>query len=370
MMAPRPDRPRVPLLAQLKARIEREGPMRIDTYFQTCLHDADHGYYRRQEVLGAGGDFVTAPEISQAFGELIGLWCAVVWQQMGAPRTVRLIEPGPGRGTLMRDALRAARAVPDFVKALDVLLVESNAVLAEHQRTLLSDQSVPIAWSEDMNDMTSSGGATIVIANEFLDALPVAQWVFRDGKWRDRVVALAPNGDLTLAEGTVREDLELPNGLPAAPQDGNVFESRDGAIAPMMDKLANLGDPLAALFVDYGHLEPGLGDTLQAVRAHHHVDLLTAPGETDLTAQVDFSALKAQAIQRGLTVDGPTTQAQFLGSLGIAERASLLMAANPAKAGEIETAIARLMMPAGMGSRFKVIGLRSRQLEPLPALHT
>lgn len=353
-------------MAQLKAHIGREGPIRVDAFIQSCLHDAQHGYYRTQEALGADGDFVTAPEISQVFGELIGLWCAVVWQQMGAPSAVRLIELGPGRGTLMRDALRAARIMPAFLEAVRVHLVETNAVLAKQQRAALENQTVPITWANDLESNSLGKGATIVIANEFIDALPVTQWVLHEGDWRERAVDLDAAGELTFGHGAVEPDLRLPQVIATAPQDGDVFESRDSVIEGWMERIADLGAPLAALIIDYGHFESGFGDTLQAVRAHRYLDPLEAPGQADLTAQVDFAALKAVAVRHGLCVDGPTTQAQFLGTLGIAERASRLMATNPAKAAEIESAIARLMAPTGMGSRFKAVGLRNNHLEPLP----
>ena len=165
---------------------------------QACLQDPEHGYYRRQPAIGRAGDFVTAPEISQVFGELVGLWCAVVWQQMGSPPAVRLIELGPGRGTLMRDALRAARLVPEFRAALHVELVESNAALEPVQRATLSGEGVPLRWSADI---LPGAGPAIVIANEFIDTLPVAQWVFRDGAWRARCVGLDAAGDLAFVDG-------------------------------------------------------------------------------------------------------------------------------------------------------------------------
>ncbi len=356
----------ITLAQKLAARIARDGPIGVADYMQACLQDPEHGYYRRQTAIGSGGDFITAPEISQTFGELVGLWCAVVWQQMGSPDPVRLIELGPGRGTLMRDALRAVRLVPEFRAALSVELIESNVALVPIQRVTLEHDDVPLQWRAELEP---GAGPAIVIANEFLDTLPVAQWVFRDGAWRSRCVGLDAAGSLAFIDGAPQASVAVPAGV-RPPQEGDILESRAVALADFAGKLAAIGAPLAALFIDYGHAQPGLGDTLQAVSAHRYADPLQTPGEADLTSQVDFTEFAAAMNARGLACDGPVPQGEFLGHLGIIERASRLMAANPAKAAQIETGIARLMAPGGMGSRFLVLGVRNRELAPLPALAT
>ncbi len=352
-----------PLAAKLAARIEQEGPISIADYMQACLNDPEHGYYRKRTAIGRGGDFITAPEISQVFGELIGLWSAVVWQQMGEPVRLRLIELGPGRGTLMRDALRAARADPAFRAALDVHLVESNATLEAMQRATLSGEGVPIRWSSNL-ECGGDRGPTIILANEFLDTLPVDQWVFRAGRWRHRCVGLGGDGSLSFTAGAADASIALPA------QDGDILESRASALGVFADKLARCGAPLAALFVDYGHPRPALGDTLQAVAAHHHDDPLRAPGEADLSSQVDFAGVADAMRHHGLACDGPVPQAHLLATLGIVERASRLMAANPLEAAEIESGIARLLAPTGMGTRFCALGVRSQGLPPLPGFET
>ena len=354
-----------PLAEALIARIRREGPLSVAEYMQACLHDPEHGYYRRQPAIGGTADFITAPEISQAFGELIGLWCAVVWQQMGAPGTLHLVELGPGRGTLMRDALRAARAAPAFRRALHVHLIESNASLTAQQRAALQDEDVATTWCGEVGAI-AQGLPAIVIANEFLDTLPVAQWVLHNGHWHARCVGLDDAGRLAFVAGAAEPALQVPPALDGRAREGDILETRDATLAALAATLADLGAPLAMLFIDYGHVTPAFGDTLQAVRAHRYDDPLAAPGEADLTAQVDFSAVAAAMAHCDLTVDGPVTQAQFLGSLGIAERASRLMAANSDKAARIETDVARLMAPGGMGTRFHAIGARSNDLAPLP----
>jgi SAM-dependent MidA family methyltransferase len=211
------------------------------------------------------------------------------------------------------------------------------------------------------------GGACIVVANEFLDTLPVSQSIMHTGQWRTRCVGLDAEGALTLTVGEAEPAPRLPAGLPA-PSEGDVFEERELAFADLAGQLAALGSPLAALFIDYGHAQPGFGDTLQAVSGQHYADPLASPGEADLTSHIDFAAFAAEMASRGFGGDGPVPQAAFLGRLGIVERASRLMAANPGKAAQIEADVARLMAPGGMGGRFQAIVIRSIDLPPLPAL--
>jgi len=351
-------KPQAPLAARLAERIRLEGPIGVADYMQACLHDPEQGYYRKSPAIGRGGDFITAAEISQVFGELIGLWCAVVWQSMGAPAPVRLVELGPGRGTLMRDALRAARAAPAFRAALDVRLIESNRALEAAQRANLAGEGVPIRWSTELEP--GAPAPTIVIANEFLDTLPVAQWVFNAGRWHHRCVGLGDDGALAFTIGGADSSITRPA------QEGDILESRASALDDWAARLAACGAPLAALFIDYGHPTPALGDTLQAVAAHRYDDPLRAPGEADLSAQVDFAGVAEAMRGRGLACDGPVAQAQLLSSLGIVERASRLMAANPRKAAAIEAGVARLLAPVGMGTRFCALGVRSQSVAPLP----
>lgn len=376
-----------PLAIVLKARIRREGPISVRDYITACLQDETHGYYRSQRAIGQDADFVTAPEISQIFGELIGLWAAVVWQQMGQPERFDLIELGPGRGTLMADALRATRIVPGFREAARICFVESNATLRAVQRKGLGDLPSTVVWLRDVADIDGNSvevgvslnpgpAPAIIIANEFLDAMPARQWIKADdGAFRERGVGIDDAGQLMFqALGT---DVGAPPSeihAKLAPEAGAIIEEQEFSL--LVDVLARLASrrPLAALFIDYGHLRSASGDTLQAVRGHRHEPVLTSPGEADLSMQVDFAhftrmaRVAAEQAGAALAVDGPTTQAEFLGALGIAQRASRLMAANPERAASLEQDVARLMAPEGMGTRFKVIGLRSIDLQPLPAL--
>jgi len=351
-------------LAELCERLGRDGPMPVDRFMQTCLNDPVRGYRQKSQTIGADGDFVTAPEISQVFGELIGLWCAVAWEGMGRPAPLRLVELGPGRGTLMRDALRAAKAQPRFLEAATVHMIEISPPLRRSQRRLLLPQSEAmerapsITWHDAFDEVPA--GATIVIANEFLDALPIRQLVHHDGALRERVVEAASGGGLRFAAGPKVDYAS------ETPPQGAIVELRAGE-EELFAALAARAAPLLALFLDYGPAGASFGDTLQAVRSHAYCDPLAEPGKADLTAHVQFGTLAGKARTAGLAVEGPITQAEFLGRLGIVERTARLMATNPHRAGEIETATQRLVSPTGMGQLFKAMAVRSPGLPPPPA---
>ena len=346
------------LLAVLRARICREGPLPLDAFMTLCLADPDHGYWNKAHAIGADGDFITAPEISQVFGEIIGLWAATTWQRMGAPAEVRLIELGPGRGTLMADALRAAAVLPLFLAAVRVHLIEISPTLRQAQQHRLATAGQAVCWHERLAQVPA--GPAIVIGNEFLDALPIRQLVFGEGGWRERTVALAGGAALRFGLGEV---VAFQGHAP--PRPGDVAEIRGGEDVILAD-LKERAEPVVAAFIDYGPAHAGYGDTLQAVRRHAYVDPLSAPGRSDMTAHVQFGPLAAKARAIGLAVDGPVPQAEFFGRLGMVERAARLMAASPACASQIEGGVQRLMAPAGMGSQFKVLIVRSPQL-PSPA---
>jgi NADH dehydrogenase [ubiquinone] 1 alpha subcomplex assembly factor 7 len=366
-----------PLATKLKAQIQSSGPISVRQFMQACLHDPEHGYYRTKTAIGRRGDFITAPEISQIFGELIGLWCAVVWEQMGKPKALNLVELGPGRGTLMADALRALKVVPEMAAAADVHLIESNTTLGEQQKATLARGAAkaPIwhAKADALCDPRAiAAHPTIVIANEFLDTIAVDQWERHDGVWRAREVGLNAQGELAFVSSDVFGEfsqLALPDVLAGAAEDGNIFETSNARaefLSSVIGRRAQMA-PTAALFIDYGHQASAFGDTLQAVKDQRAVSVFLAPGDSDITANVDFEHAIKCCRSFG-AVDGPMTQSDFLGGLGITERASRLMAANPAMANTIETAVARLMAPGGMGTRFKAFAVRSRELPPLPIL--
>ncbi len=355
------------LEAEIRDEILREGPIPVARYMALCLGHPRHGYYVARDPFGAAGDFTTAPEISQMFGELLGLWAVAAWQAMGAPTPFRLIELGPGRGTLMADALRAASLVPAFREAAAVHLVETSPALRARQRETLRGLADPV-WHDAL--ATVPPGAFVLLANEFLDALPIHQAVKAEDGWYERVVGLDERGRLAfglapmpLADFATR----LPPDLESAPL-GAVFEWRsDTLIAELGERM--LAHPGAALFIDYGHGRSGFGDTLQAVRRHGFADPLQAPGEADLTAHVDFAALVRVAARAGVTVHGPAGQGAFLKRLGIEARAAKLRAsATPPQRDAIDAALARLTGsgPSEMGALFKALALTSPGLPAPP----
>lgn len=355
-----------PLAIRLADDIRRGGPMPVDAYMSRCLWDPADGYYATRAPIGRAGDFITAPQISQTFGELVGLWAAVVWRDvLGAPPAFTFAELGPGQGTLMADALRATARVPGFHAAMRCRLIEASPVLIAQQRQALAAVPVPVSWAGDVG---SIAGPAIIVANEFFDALPVRQMTWTGGRWAERAVGVDEGGRLQFTSLPPVGPAATPAAAPPDPEAGAIIEALAANHEMTAIGAAARSGPVAALVIDYGHERSAVGDTLQAVRAHRHEHPLTSPGEADLSAQVDFEALAAAARSAGLAVDGPVSQGEFLGRLGIVERASRLMAANPARAGDIELAVARLIAPTGMGARFKAIGLRSPALAPLPGL--
>ena len=356
-----------PLEAELRRLIAIDGPMPLTQYMARCLTDPVHGYYVTRDPFGAAGDFTTAPEISQMFGELVGLWTASVWLQLGAPDRVHVVELGPGRGTLMADALRAARVVPGFSAAARIDLIETSPLLRQRQKAALETFADRIAWHQHFAEI--SGAPLIVIANEFFDALPVHQIVRAPDGWHERMVGLDGDGRLMLAlhpEPLIGFEATLPPSLRGAPLGATREWRSDELIVEIAQRVVQARG--AALIVDYGEIESGLGDTLQAVGRHRHAGVLETPGEVDLTAHVDFAALGRAAARAGARVCGPLTQGSFLMRLGINARAANLKAASPARAAEIDAALARLTAAGAMGDLFKVIALADRQLGPLPGL--
>jgi NADH dehydrogenase [ubiquinone] 1 alpha subcomplex assembly factor 7 len=340
--------------AEIVRMIAHEGPISAERYMSLCLGHPQLGYYITRDPLGAAGDFITAPEISQTFGELIGLWCADVWERMGSPASVVLAELGPGRGTLMADALRAMRVVPGLQSALSVHLVETSPVLRLVQEKTLAGAGVPLAWAADVSELPL--GPALVIANEFFDALPVRQFVRSPQGWCERMVGLDASGALVWGLSPERDPwLDGVNG----PQ-GAVLEIAAAAQRVMTD----LGERIvehggALLAIDYGHVRSGLGDSLQAMQKHGFVDPLAAPGESDLTVHVDFAALARSASRTGARVWGPITQGALLRALGLDRRIETLARARPDKAEDIRAAGRRL---AGsdegqMGDLFKVLAV-------------
>ncbi|MEM8744348.1 MAG: SAM-dependent methyltransferase [Pseudomonadota bacterium] len=357
------------LRTRLKRRIRADGPLTIAEYMEACLSDPEFGYYATGEPFGVRGDFTTAPEISQIFGELIGLWSAVVWQQMRTPERVGLVELGPGRGTLMADALRAAKAVPEFRNACEVHLVETSPVLRDVQAKQLEAAGVAVNWHDNLANIPS--GPAIVIANEFLDALPVRQFTKSGEHWVERCVGLSDGGALEFQTGpeVAASELIISPDLQSRADDGDVVECRPYArelVAQLAERAQQV--PLMALIIDYGHDASAPGETLQAVRAHDFADPLMSPGKADLTAHVDFGELGVLAAQNGLYAFGPISQGHFLLGLGLKERCEkLIAAADPGMRDSIVSGAQRLVDPAQMGELFRVMAIGSSKATP-PAL--
>ena len=331
-------------------RIALTGPISIADFMAEALGHPRLGYYRTALPLGASGDFTTAPEISQMFGELLGAWLAERWQAMGEPRPVRLVELGPGRGTLMADALRATRAVAGFQDAIDLHLVEINEQMRALQRVALA-QATP-TWHARLEDVPP--GPTLLIANEFFDALPVRQFEKTPRGWVERMVGLAADGEtlrLALAPGLTPYAGLLPD-APAGAQ-AELSEAGRALATTIGGRLRRDGG--WALIVDYGHDRGGLGASLQAVRGHRGAGILERPGETDLSAHVDFAAL---AEATAMPTFGPVGQGDFLRRLGIMQRAETLKRrADAAERHAIDAALARLIAPDQMGTLFRVMAV-------------
>lgn len=351
-----------PLAEILRRRIAVEGPLSVGQYMAEALGHPRHGYYIKRDPLGEAGDFVTAPEVSQMFGELLGLWCAQCWLQLDRPSPVRLIELGPGRGTLMADALRASLMVPGFREAAEVHLVENSPALRARQAEALKE-STPI-WHETLDRVPD--GPLLIVANEFFDALPVRQFEKTAAGWRERLIGW-DDATRSLAFTVSAHDDPARLLAPAARDDAPVGSIAElctpgiGVAATLGRRIATWGG--AGLIVDYGHAHPTLGDTLQAVRRHRFSDPLDGPGDADLTAHVDFAALATTARQNGACPFGPVSQATLLHRLGIRERAATLMrTATPAQAEGVTAAVARLTKTGQMGDHFKALALTSPAL--------
>jgi NADH dehydrogenase [ubiquinone] 1 alpha subcomplex assembly factor 7 len=358
-----------PLLSEIKKLIKLSGPMSVWRYMELCLTHPQHGYYVSRDPLGREGDFTTSPEVSQMFGELLGLWSASIWKAIGSPPLLRLVELGPGRGTMMADALRALRVLPPLYQSLSIHLVEINPVLREKQRATLSGVR-NISWHDTVDDVPD--GPAVILANEYFDVLPIHQVVKRETGWHERVVEIDPNGKLAFSAATEpmpRFELLLPPLVRAAPV-GAVFEWRpDTEIMKIASRVRDQDG--AALIIDYGHLRSDAGDTFQAIARHSFADPLKNPGQADVTAHVDFQALARAAEDLGARVHGPVTQGEFLKRLGIEARATGLMAkASPEIASDIAGALKRLTDSGrgGMGSMFKAVAISDPRLTGIAGL--
>ncbi len=353
---------------RLRERIAEGGPISVAAFMTQALFDPMEGFYATKDPIGAGADFITAPEISQMFGELIGLWTAQSWLDMGKPDPVQLVELGPGRGTMMADALRACRAVPGLLDAIQVTLIEASAALKAVQAKTLGPSGAQIRWVDRIEAVPP--GPAIIIGNEFLDCLPLRQAIRRDGQWHERLIGLddEDSREFVFVLGPplgIDENL-IPQRLRDAPEN-SLVELRPGD-RQIVDALSSrfADHPGRALLIDYGPATSETGDTLQAVRTHRKVPPLEQPGTADLTARVDFESLIAAARERGLTAYGPVEQGSFLLGLGMESRAAALSQARPGQRSVIARQVWRLTDEQQMGQLFKLVCLDSAGLPPPP----
>lgn len=339
-------------------RIELAGPMGLQEYMAHALYHPQHGYYRTRDPLGTRGDFTTAPEISQMFGELIGAWVAAMWAKMGHPMPFTLLECGPGWGTMMADMLRVMRGVPGFAEAARIYLLEVSPTLKEKQRAMLRDY--PVTWVETFSDVPQDA-PVIIVGNEFWDAFPVQQFVRQDDAWREVMVGARRDGALFL---THRPAMAFGGKENAA--QGFVWERSESACALFREMGARVKRQGGAmLFIDYGYEQASGRSTVQAVKAHARHDILHTPGEADITAHVDFGAMKAIATECGLSVFGTISQGEFLRRLGIEQRKERLAAgATQAQQDALSAALERLTGRQHMGDLFKVMAVSKNTVIP------
>lgn len=331
--------------------------MPIPEFMALCLGDPEHGYYMTRQPFGADGDFITAPEVSQMFGELIGAWLATVWDAIGRPDPVNVVELGPGRGTLMADILRTFAKVPQLIAAARVQLVEMSPRLRAVQAQTLATAPTRARWHDTI--ATLPAGPMLLVANEFFDALPISQYIRVGNVWRERVIALDAGDNLTFAIGAGRLfAAEEPQNLGAV-EAGAILETGPIATAIASELALRIVEQGGAgLVIDYGYVETTIGDSLQAVASHKSVDVLTRPGEVDVTVHVNFEALARAARHAGAAVAGPTTQGDFLINLGLLQRAGRLGSGKDRATQErLRSEVERLAGPAEMGNLFKVMAI-------------
>lgn len=342
---------------RIAALIRAAGPISVADFMAICLFDPEDGYYTTREPFGAKGDFITAPEVSQMFGELVAVWLAEAWRTSGKPAPATIAEIGPGRGTLMKDLVRAlGRIATDLAANAGFALVEASPRLADVQRVTLQQSGPAFTWHVTIDTLPQT--PLFMIGNEIFDALPFRQFVKQGDGWLERAVGLDSSGALMFGMGTASLAADaVPREARNAP-DGSIFEiapAREALMSAIAERIAAHGG--AGLFFDYGHLKPGLGDTFQGVRRHRSEGVFDNPGEADLTSHVDFSALAAAARARGLD-SHVLTQAEFLLGMGLLERAGRLgQTADQDARQKISTDVERLAGPGQMGDLFKVLAI-------------
>lgn len=356
----------------LKNLIRSVGPISVARFMQEALSHPDYGYYHHTNPFGATGDFITAPEISQVFGELIGIGLALSWQQMGSPASVTLVELGPGKGTLMKDLLRGTTHIPGFHNALSIVMVETSPLLQHIQKETLAHITLPLQWQNDIQHLP--GIPLLCVANEFFDALPVYQYQYYQGKWHEVTIGLDATGAFMFVLSPI-----APSALAfcqyhtaTIPEQGileccPVGYSIAHQIASHIAQFKGAG-----IFIDYGYTKYPYHSTLQAVKSHRYHSIFQDIGKTDITAHVDFNMLKKAASDAGCHSTGPLSQNTFLNQLGLDFRLKTLLnkASDAAQAHHILTGIQRLVLPEAMGELFKALWVTHMQPSTGPSYET
>jgi len=338
---------------QLVEEIRATGPIGVDRFMGRALAQ----YYGSRDPLGAAGDFTTSPEISQVFGEILGLWGADQWQRLGGPLPLKLIELGPGRGTLMADLLRALKVLPALRQAVELHFVETSPTLRQAQAQTLQRFHPDLAphWHDTLDEVPP--GPMLLVANEFFDALPIRQWLRQGTEWRERLVGLDDAGTLSFVTGPVSQ----PPVEPLVATEGDLFETCEPALA-IATKIGRrlAAAPGAAVLIDYGHGRSAVGDTLQALKGHAYAPVLADPGEADLTAHVDFDALGQALAAAGANVAALEQQGRFLIDHGAEVRLDVLLRGKDETAAlALKSGVRRLIDPMEMGRLFKVLAATS-----------
>lgn len=339
------------LNAIIQNQIKRLGVISLSDFMSLALYHPEHGYYKKPNRIGATGDFITAPEISQAFGEIIALWFIDHWQRHFQGEQICFLELGPGRGTLLADILQTAKAFPDFEKALSLYCLETNPAHIDEIKTKLPDSEMTFIHSPA--EMPEA--PLFFVANEFFDALPIKQYQFQKNHWHERMIGLSENDEMTFALRP--HPLPLPRDIKA--KENDILEINQSMISlagSLFDHIKTFKG--AGLIIDYGYEEQHMHSTLQAVRAHQKADIFDDIGETDLTTHIDFKALIDLAQKFDIQDFALTTQGDFLSQNGIFERAKILSKSLDDEAKEtLSSQIKRLTDPDQMGELFKVFSV-------------
>ncbi|MBL4784026.1 MAG: SAM-dependent methyltransferase [Cohaesibacteraceae bacterium] len=357
------------MLAKFQRYIQLTGPMSLAEYMSMCLFDSEFGYYSTNIPIGVDGDFTTSPEISQIFGELIALWILETWELQGKPDNVHIIELGPGRGTLMRDMIRTMRIRPEFMKTSHFHCLEASPVLCEAQHELLAQFNVPVTWHKNFETVPT--GNNYIIANEFFDVLPIRHFVHYKTNWHERMIGLTDKGELTFVLGSTPILIDENHDSFPMPKEGDIREISPASDAWMQEIAERVRGDGAALIIDYGYEKPRLGETFQALCNQAYISPLQNPGNSDLTAHVDFGNLGQVSSKAGAAPQPLLTQAEFLIKMGLLERAGQL-GADKDKAFQLtlHQAVNRLAGSEEMGALFKVFAVAPKHQSFSPFVET